>query len=79
MSILFEPIALNEMIVPNRLVRSATNDRRAELSGKVNDALIDVYEALAAGGVGLIITGHAYVTWNGKASPEKRTDLANKE
>jgi len=70
MSILFEPIALNEMIVPNRLVRSATNDRRAELSGKVNDALIDVYEALAAGGVGLIITGHAYVTWNGKASPE---------
>ena len=70
MSILFEPIELNGMRVPNRLVRSATNDRRADLSGKVNDSLIAVYEALAAGGVGLIITGHAYVMWNGKASPE---------
>jgi 2,4-dienoyl-CoA reductase-like NADH-dependent reductase (Old Yellow Enzyme family) len=70
MSILFEPIELNGMIIPNRIVRSATNDRRAELSGELNQGLIDVYEALAAGGVGLIITGHAYVTWNGKASPE---------
>ena len=70
MSILFEPIELNGMKVPNRVVRSATNDRRAEVSGKLTDGLIDVYEALAAGGVGLIITGHAYVTWNGKASPE---------
>jgi 2,4-dienoyl-CoA reductase-like NADH-dependent reductase (Old Yellow Enzyme family) len=29
---------------------------------------IESYEALAQGGVGLIVTGHAYVTWNGKAS-----------
>jgi len=70
MSILFEPIELNGMKISNRLVRSATNDRRADLSGKVNDSMITVYEALAEGGVGLIITGHAYVAWNGKASPE---------
>jgi len=70
MSILFEPIELNGIKISNRLVRSATNDRLADLSGKVNDSMIDVYEALAEGGVGLIITGHAYVTWNGKASPE---------
>ena len=30
--------------------------------------IIAAYAALAAGGVGLIISGHAYVTWNGKAS-----------
>jgi len=69
MSILFEPIDLNEMTVPNRFVRSATNDRRAEISGEANASLIGVYEALTAGGVGLIITGHAYVQWAGKASP----------
>jgi 2,4-dienoyl-CoA reductase-like NADH-dependent reductase (Old Yellow Enzyme family) len=67
MSILFEPIEINGMVVPNRFVRSATNDRAAEVSGRVNDRLIDVYRALAAGGVGLIVTGHAYVKWNGKA------------
>ncbi len=69
MSVLFKPIDINGMTVPNRFVRSATNDRRAEISGSVNDPFIEVYEALAAGGVGLIVTGHAYVTWNGKASP----------
>ena len=69
MSILFRPIAINGIEMPNRFVRSATNDRRASLSGEVTDELIHVYESLAAGGVGLIITGHAYVSWNGKASP----------
>ncbi len=69
MSILFEPIEINGLKISNRFVRSATNDRRAELSGEVTDELIHVYETLAAGGVGLIITGHAYVAWNGKASP----------
>jgi len=49
-------------------MRSATNDRHAEVSGHVNDNFVQVYEKLAAGGVGLIVTGHAYVKWNGKAS-----------
>jgi len=69
MSILFEPIEINGMKVPNRFVRSATNDRGADTSGNVTDTLVSVYETLAAGGVGLIVTGHAYVTKNGKASP----------
>jgi len=69
MSILFDPIQINGMKITNRFVRSATNDRRADLNGKVTDLLIDWYATLAAGGVGLIVTGHAYVTPNGKASP----------
>jgi 2,4-dienoyl-CoA reductase-like NADH-dependent reductase (Old Yellow Enzyme family) len=68
MPILFKPIEINEMVVLNRFVRSATNDRHADVSGRINDQFIAVYESLAAGGIGLIITGHAYVTWNGKAS-----------
>ncbi len=50
-------------------MRSATNDRSAEVSGRVTDMFIESYETLARGGVGLIVTGHAYVTWSGKASP----------
>jgi len=65
---LFESIRINEMTIPNRVVRSATNDRMVKVSGHVTDEMVASYEALAAGGVGLIITGHAYVAWNGKAS-----------
>ena len=68
MSILFESIKIGGMTVPNRVVRSATNDRMVKVSGHVTDVMIAAYESLAAGGVGLIITGHAYVAWNGKAS-----------
>ena len=69
MSILFEPIEINGMMVANRFVRSATNDRRADVAGRITDEFISSYEALAKGGVGLIVTGHAYVTPNGKGSP----------
>ncbi len=66
---LFDAIMINHMKVPNRFVRSATNDRLADASGRVTDALIGVYEALAAGGIGLIISGHAYVATQGKGNP----------
>lgn len=69
MSALFEPIEINGMKLPNRIVRSATNDRWADNSGKVTAGLVHVYEALARGGVGLIITGQAYVIPNGKVGP----------
>ena len=59
MSILLESINIGGMKVPNRVVRSATNDRMAKVSGHVTDEMIAAYESLAAGGVGLIITGHA--------------------
>ena len=68
MTSLFDSIKIGGMVVPNRIVRSATNDRMAKVSGHVTDLMIETYEALAAGGIGLIITGHVYVAWNGKAS-----------
>jgi len=65
---LFDPIHIGGMVVSNRIVRSATNDRMAKDTGHVTDIMIKTYGALAAGGVGMIITGHVYVAWNGKAS-----------
>lgn len=61
MSMLFEPISLGGLKLKNRFVRSATHDTYGEADGTVSDREVELYRALAAGGVGLIITGHAYV------------------
>ncbi len=69
MSRLFESFKIGPLEVSNRMVRSATNMRLAGPSGEVTKELIEVYRKLAKGGVGLIITGHAYVTPQGKVGP----------
>jgi len=68
---LFDPITVGTMTIPNRFVRSATAERMADPdSGTPLPKLKDTYLALALGGVGLIVTGHAYVDRGGKAHPE---------
>ncbi len=64
---LFEPIALGNMDVPNRFVRSATHEWMAEPDGRATEKLGELYEELARNDVGLIITGYAYVNPNGKS------------
>ena len=71
MSILFTPVKIGPITVPNRFVRSATHDFMADDQGSVTDAHIDLYSRLAEGEVGLIITGHAHVQPSGKASPHQ--------
>lgn len=53
----------------NRFVRSATWEGMAADDGAVTPKLIDTMVALAKGGVGLIITSHAYVSPEGQATP----------
>ena len=69
MSILFEPISIKNLTLRNRFVRSATYDGCAERNGHVSQRQIQMVEELAQGGVGLIITGIAYVHTSGKISP----------
>lgn len=71
MSILFESTAINGIKIKNRFVRSATYEAMAGLDGKVNGKLLDCMAELAQGEVGLIITGHAYVTREGQAGPRQ--------
>jgi 2,4-dienoyl-CoA reductase-like NADH-dependent reductase (Old Yellow Enzyme family) len=71
MSILFTPVRIGSVTVPNRFVRSATHDFMADDEGSVTDAHIELYRRLAEGEVGLIITGHAHVQPSGKASPKQ--------
>lgn len=62
-----EPAKLGPLELRNRFIRSATWDSTAEDNGAVTDHSVRIYQELAAGGVGLIITGFAYVSPLGKA------------
>ena len=70
-SILFTPTDVGGMTVPNRFVRSATQDFLATDEGEVTDRQVELYARLAEGEIGLIISGHAFVQPAGKASPRQ--------
>jgi 2,4-dienoyl-CoA reductase-like NADH-dependent reductase (Old Yellow Enzyme family) len=65
---LFEPSAINQMVLPNRFIRSATWEGLATDEGNCTPRLIELVAALARGGVGLIINGHTYVHPQGRHS-----------
>jgi 2,4-dienoyl-CoA reductase-like NADH-dependent reductase (Old Yellow Enzyme family) len=65
MSLLFEKTCINRLTLDNRVVRSATWAGMADDGGGVTPKLLKLIGDLADGGVGLIITGHAYVHPNG--------------
>jgi 2,4-dienoyl-CoA reductase-like NADH-dependent reductase (Old Yellow Enzyme family) len=70
-SVLLTPLALGSLTLPNRFVRSATQEYMARDDGEVTDRQVGLFQALAEGEVGLIITGHAYVHPLGKAGPNQ--------
>lgn len=66
---LFDACAIHTITLTNRFVRSATWEGMAAPNGAVTPKLIETMTALAKGGVGLIITSHAYVCPGGQAAP----------
>ena len=71
MTRLFEQSEINGMVLSNRFVRSATWEGLATNDGASTSKLVDLMARLAAGGVGLIITGHTYVRLDGQHSPRQ--------
>jgi len=71
LSKLFEQSTINGMKLSNRFVRSATWEAMATDSGAATPRLTDLMTGLAQGGVGLIISGHAYVCREGQAGPKQ--------
>ncbi len=69
MSDLFEKTEINNMILKNRFVRSATWEGLAEKDGSCTPQLTDMMVKLAEGGAGLIITGYGFVQSAGQAGP----------
>ncbi len=57
----FSPAAIGPVQLANRLVRSATLECMCPVPGIIDDRYLRVYENLARGGVGLIVTGNFFV------------------
>ncbi len=68
---LFDPAKIGSLDLPNRLVRSATWEGMCDADGRPTPRLIDCYRELAAGGVGLIISGYTFVRSDGRQLPGK--------
>ena len=58
---IFESVTLKNMTLKNRLVRSATWEGIANPDGSITEEAYEIYEELAKGGVGAIITGFTSV------------------
>lgn len=69
MAKLFSPASIGSMSLRNRTVRSATWEGMAGDDGSATPQLIELMAALARNRVGLVITGHAYVSAEGQAGP----------
>lgn len=67
MSSLFEATSINQMKLSNRFVRSATYEGMAAGDSTCTAPLVEKMAELADGGVGLIITSHAFVSSEGRA------------
>lgn len=59
---LFEETTIGNINVKNRFIRSALWLKAAEEDGHINEFILDSYENLAKGGVGLIFTGYANIS-----------------
>ncbi|BBD08997.1 NADH:flavin oxidoreductase [Desulfovibrio ferrophilus] len=69
MSTLFDSVRVGSMELPNRFVRSATWEGMAGEDGSSSSKLNAMMGHLAKNEIGLIITGHAYVSPEGQAGP----------
>ncbi|MDI9570682.1 MAG: NADH:flavin oxidoreductase [Pseudomonadota bacterium] len=65
----FESGAIGALELKNRFVRSATWEGMADEKGAPRRQYLETMTALARGGVGLIVTGHAFVSPEGRATP----------
>ncbi len=67
MKSVFEKSVIGTIELKNRILRSATHEGMGGQFGKPLKELYDLYEKLAKGGAGAIITGYVGVKQNGKA------------
>jgi 2,4-dienoyl-CoA reductase-like NADH-dependent reductase (Old Yellow Enzyme family) len=67
MSVLFESVKIGNFDTRNRFVRSATYFALADDEGYIGEPSVILMKNLAEGGVGLIITGYAYISKSGQS------------
>ena len=65
---LFSPEKIAHLSIKNRLIRAATYEGAMTEEGRITPEILNLYNNLANGGVGAIITGHMTVAREGKAA-----------
>lgn len=65
------PGRIGKLALKNRFVRAATSETMATDAGLATEELVAFYRRLAAGGAGLLITGHIYVEPDGQYEPRQ--------
>lgn len=73
MGLLFAPLRIKGLTLANRLMRSATFEHAGLEDGGVSPEELVIYRDLAAGGVGLIVTGITIVSEEGRVSPRQNS------
>lgn len=64
---IFTPHAIGKMVLPNRIIRSATFEGMADKNGFITDQYIQFYNNLSKQKIGAIICGFSYISQEGKA------------
>jgi 2,4-dienoyl-CoA reductase-like NADH-dependent reductase (Old Yellow Enzyme family) len=67
LSKLFESAALGRLQLRNRIVKSGTLENMGSPEGLPSEATLSFYQRLAQGGAGLLVTGLAYVSQEGRS------------
>lgn len=68
MSEIFSEGKIGDIILKNKIIRSATHEAMGDEKGNPSELLFKKYSALAKGDVGMIITGYAGVSQEGKTN-----------
>ncbi len=68
MANLFEPFTIGGLKLKNRSVRSATWDATADETGMATDKSVEIYRRLGQSGIGLIVSGFAFISPLGQAA-----------
>lgn len=66
---LFDETKIGSLTLKNRFVRSAVWMKAAEADGHLNESIYKIYEGLARGGAGLILTGYAFISDEEQPNP----------
>lgn len=75
----FQPAKIGDLLLKNRIIRSATYEGMCDENGFPTETYKDLYTKLAENNVGVIITGFAYISRDGRSMQTKQAGIDSEE